>query len=201
MHPQVTNAAMINHVLNWIFQQPFYTNANQQPNYTVGITENRAMIISKAGGVTSRTNGMNALADEVKNQHWWPDLEGVYFAQPFDPEGSNHGEMCVLAAADAMGERLVDIRCTGDNCSACATVLADAGVNSMNNTAPGTQTGWRHPRGRLTLGTQNANYTWQQQIAELHTFNRLTPAQRMNFRHVYTSSTFRDPKGKYELVG
>jgi hypothetical protein len=194
-----TNAAMINHVVNWIAQQPFYLD-NQQPNYAVGITDNHKMIVSKVGGVTSKTASMAALVNEIKNQHWWTQIEGVYLAGTFGGDGnSNHGEMCVLAAADLIGEQIVDMRCTGDNCPACAIMLAHAGVHSLNNTASGAQQGWVHPRGRMTLGSQ-LNNNWSGQLAELQAFNQLTPAARADFVYNRTQRAGRDPQGKIEDV-
>jgi hypothetical protein len=200
MHPApATNATMINFVINWIMQQPFFLN-NQQPNYAVGVTNHHKMIVSKVGGVTSKTLAMGAMVTAIKTQHWWTQIEGVYLAGTFGGDGnSNHGEMCVLAAADLVGEQIVDMRCTGDNCQACAIVLAGAGVHTMNNTAIGPQQGWVHPRGRMTLGSQ-LNNNWNGQLAELQAFDQLAPAARAGFAHNLTQRAGRDPQGKIEDV-
>lgn len=195
-----TDAEILNDVINWIVQQQFYRN-NQQTNYTVGITAGSKLIISKVGGVTSRTAAMGTLATEIKSRRWWPQIKGVYLASTFGGDGgSNHGEMCVLAAADALGDRLVDMRCTGDNCQACAIMLRHAGVHSMNNTAIGAQSGWIHPTGRMALGSQIDNHTWDEQLAELQAFNRLAPSARAGFAYKYTRQTGYDPQGGYEPI-
>jgi len=194
---QITTAAMIDDVITWIKKQDFYTR-NQQPNYAVAITGGGRMIISKVGGVTSKTSGMGDLAGYIQSKDWWTELEGLYFGKTFGGDGgSNHGEMCVLAAADAMGEKIAEMKCTGDNCPACFEMLKHAGVKTLNKSATGSQSGWIHPRGRMALGSQ-LNSDWKGQIEELKAFNKLSAAAQEDFDYTLTRATGYDPAGSYE---
>lgn len=196
----ISNGAMIDDVVDWIKQQDFFLNS-QALNYAVGITTSDNMIISKVAGVTTKTSGMSDLIAQIKKQDWWStQIKGLYLAGTFGGDGgSNHGEMCVLAAADELGEELAEMGCTGDNCPACATMLSDAAVTTRNETAKGSQSGWIHPRGRMALGSQ-LNRDWAGQIDELKAFNKLDEDDRDDFKHKLTQRAGRDPKGKFQKV-
>lgn len=198
MQAQVTTEAMINDVIAWITTQDFYTK-NQQPNYAVAITNHSRMVISKVGGVTSKTKGMDDLAGYIQSRDWWTELEGIYFGKTFGGDGgSNHGEMCVLAAVDAMREeKIVEMKCTGDNCPACFEMLTHVGVKTLNKAATGAQSGWIHPRGRMALGSQ-LNGDWKGQIEELKAFNKLSAAAQAGFDYTLTRATGYDPEGSFE---
>lgn len=192
---QPMNNAVVDDLIEWIEEQDFYLKG-QQPNYAVGLTASGNLIISKVGGVTEKTTGMLDLQKEVSESQWFSDnAPTVYLAQKYGGDGnSNHGEMCVLAAADALGEQLVYIKCTGDNCPACFAMLASAGVATGNAQATGTQSGWVHPRGRMNLGTQLPS-RWTDQIQELNAYNQLTPDQRRKFVHKHTQPGSVTPQG------
>jgi hypothetical protein len=188
-------------VIGWITVQPFFTQA-QQTNYAVGLTTGDNMIISKVGGVTLQTNGMAALQAQLQTYPWYVAQQPqVHLAKKYTSGGvSNHGEMCVLAAADALADPLGHILCTGDNCPACADTLAAYGVATGNVTSGGTQTGWSHPRGRLAMGS-SLGASWAQQMAELAAYNALgTPATRSAFGHLHTQRTSTDPHGDSQRI-
>ncbi len=188
-----------NNLITWITKQEFYTKG-QQTNYSVAITADNSLIISKVGGVTSATTGMDTLIQHIQNQNWYNVVQGrVYFAKKYGGGGnSNHSEMCCMATADSLDEKLVYIKCTGDNCPACAEMLAHDRVTTGNSTATGTQSGWVHPRGRLAMGTQLGS--WEEQLAELREFNATDKAKWARFEHSKTQKLSSDPEGKYELV-
>lgn len=199
MQPHPLNPPIANEVLDWIKAQPFYQGA-QALNYAVGLTRGSKLIISKVGGVTSATAAMAGLDTMLRSKPWWTSLEGVYLGKKFGGDGnSNHGEMCVLAAADAMEDPLIWMKCTGDNCPACYAMLADAGVHSMNDSATGSQSGWIHPRGPMALGSQ-LNNDWKGQIAELKSYNALQPAARAGFGFRLTQKLTTVPAGAYEML-
>jgi len=192
---QPMNNAVVDDLIKWIKKQEFYLKG-QQPNYAVGLTANGNLIISKVGGLTDRTGGMDDLQTEIQQTQWFSDnAPTVYLAKKYGGDGnSNHGEMCVLAAADALGEQLTYIKCTGDNCPACFAMLASAGVATGNAQATGTQAGWVHPRGRMALGT-GLTSSWSDQIKELNAYNQLTAGEQKKFVHKHTQPGSVTPQG------
>lgn len=169
-HPQkLLTTANVDALVTWIKNQSFFTE-HQALNYAVGLTNVNNLIISKVGGVTTQTQATNLIAKWIKLQEWYlGHQDKVYLAKKFSTvvDSSNHGETCVLAGARARSENVVYLKCTGDNCEACAVMLA--GI-SGNVTAAGTQTGWVHPFGPMALGTQ-LNKDWKGQINELKSYN------------------------------
>ncbi|MCQ4200362.1 hypothetical protein M4J06_003915 [Streptomyces coelicoflavus] len=191
-----TKGEMIRDVLDWIKGRVV---SGQEVNWTVGITEGDAMIIGRVNGVTSETRGMTDLARAIAAEPWCTGLRGgVHLAKSFSKVSvSNHAEMCVLAAADSLRQRVAAMGCASPNCEACAHMLAFAGVKSINGSVTGGQQGWVHPRGRMALGTQ-LNPSWREQIAELDRFNAAgAPA---NFVHRYTLGLNADPEGATEKI-
>lgn len=142
----------------------------QQENYTVGLTEGRALVISKAGGVTAETAGMDELRDAITRAEWWTTgfIRHVYLAQTFGAGGaSNHGEMCVLAACKALRDPLALIECAGQNCSACFAMVEDVTLNEESELP---QQGWVHPCAPIAMGTQRPG-SWRAQVASLRIYN------------------------------
>jgi len=184
---------MIKDVLTWLA-----TNADgsQEVNWSVAITSLSSMIISKAGGVTSKTAKMSELAAYIEKRAWHSCISGVYLAQKFSRDGaSNHAEMCILAAADALKEEIELMGCASDNCEACAVMLEHAEVPSMNGRG-GEQSGWSHPRERLVLGKQRGA-SWAEQMAELKEVNGKGLS---NVKLEYAGSATSDPQGRYEEI-
>ncbi|MBB5873362.1 hypothetical protein F4553_006796 [Allocatelliglobosispora scoriae] len=193
------NVATTN-VITWIMAQPFFIN-NQAPNFAVGLSGD-TMIISKVGGITLRAGGMAALQAQIQTYPWYvAGTTVVYLAKKFTSDGaSNHGEMCVLAAADDLGLVLNRMECTGANCAACFQTLGAYGVPTVNVMAAGSQVGWAHPRGRLAMGTA-VNDRWDDQVAELPGYNALaTTAARNAFAHQHTMRTLSMPQGDWEQI-
>lgn len=187
-------------IIDWIKQQDFFTRA-QAPNYTVGITAD-TIIISKVGGVTSATGGMSDLKDYIKSQTWYPLAKNrVYLARKFSTavDTSNHGEMCVLAAALDLGKQLTYLKCSAKNCKACARTLSDYDVPTGNDTSSDTQTGWVHPVGAMACGTAY-NTDWSGQITELHRYNEWLADDEDEdaFTHSLTKELTTSPQGKHE---
>lgn len=204
--PEGAAVAEFSHeVIDWIRRQDFFRE-NQAPNYVVGVTRGGNVIISKVGGVTSAARGIGDLWEMVRQTPWFGDnTPGVYLAQRFTHDGNNnHAEMCALAAADALADPLDHIRCTADNCDPCHITLEWAGVTSGNGRAPGTQTGWVHPRGCLQLGTSlappgmSSAETWRRQTAELRDYHAC--ADKEHFPHRYTRRTSWPPQGSMEQL-
>ncbi|KNE82460.1 MULTISPECIES: hypothetical protein [Streptomyces] len=187
-----SNKEIIDFVLYWLRKN---ARSGQEVNWTVAITEEHTMIISKVGGVTSQTRGMALLCQSIKEQPWRASLKGVYLAKTFTADGvSNHAEMCILAAADSLGQRVEHMKCASDNCEACAHMLQYAKVNTMNG-AGGAAMGWIHPRGCMALGTTLNDY-WNEQIKELDRFNEA--GEPGDFKHTFTQHQGSEPQGGYE---
>ncbi|MFD7747772.1 hypothetical protein ACFV2V_24135 [Streptomyces sp. NPDC059698] len=175
--------------------------AAQEANWTVAITVEGAMIVSKVGGVTSGTSNVPALSLWIQDQAWWPDLSGLYLAKKFTKDGvSNHAEMCILAAVDSLEMSVAKMGCASDNCEACGHVLIWDGTDSLNDMSTSPQQGWVHPRGRMGLGLQ-VNDQWAKQILELDKFNDQGPANYQQFEFKWTKELQSDPKGQFEYLG
>ncbi|MFJ1791624.1 hypothetical protein [Kitasatospora griseola] len=193
-----TNAEMIRFALDWIKEN---IRSSQEVNWTVAVTATPAMIISKVGGVTSKTQGMNSLGQAIENEGWYSTLRGgVYLAQVFTVDAnSNHAEMCILAATDSLKQKVADMECASPNCEACAHMLRFAGVKTPKPPTEKAQSGWLHPRAPLALGTQ-INLDWEDQIKELDSFNKATEKEKENFKYVYTKHLTSKPQGKWEKI-
>jgi hypothetical protein len=82
--------------------------------------------------------------------------------------GSNHAEMCILAAAKALGQRVTQMACTGPNCPYCAAMLEHENVASANAGVDGkAQQGWAHPYDKIFWGSKVANRLVDDSVADL----------------------------------
>ena len=185
-------------IVAWIKKQTFFTKG-QATNYAVAVAGD-ALIISKVGGVTKATQGMDSLKSHIESE---PACKGftAYLARSYNTAitGSNHGEMCVLAGAKVLGKTVTYMKCTGENCEACSVVLTANNVVSGNGVAAGEQIGWAHPLGRLALGTQRGK--WSTQIDELKAYNRaLAAGKEDDFTPVVAILLSQESTGKVDLL-
>jgi hypothetical protein len=140
-------------------------------NYSVALLENDDIIITKVNGVTSGTKGMDKLATLITTKR----IEvgrNIFLAQKYNTAlGSNHAEMCIVAAAAVMGVKVTEMACTGPNCPYCAAVLKAEKVKSANEGEAGKQQqGWAHPTKPVFWGTQVSNASVKAQVADLEGF-------------------------------
>lgn len=124
-------------------------------NYSIGVCSNGDLIITKVNGATSADKG---IADLGKKNEMIAFRKGrsIYLAQKFNTQvGSNHAEMCILAAAEKLGLTVTKIYCTGPHCAFCAammkTVHADLGTSAKSED----QMGWAHPFSNVFYGQQS----------------------------------------------
>jgi ribosomal protein S18 acetylase RimI-like enzyme len=127
----------------------------QKSNFSVGVTTTGSLIISKVGGLGSGAAIVVELRKELKKSY---SGRTVYLAAAFNTAYSsgNHAEMCVVAAAAAMGATLRRVRCTHPNCRYCAATLAHLGIGggSITEGQPSNQATWAHPIISGAFGTQ-----------------------------------------------
>lgn len=146
---------------------------SKDSNYSVGLLSNGDLIISKVNGVTGAAAGMDELQRWMRagNMHVG---RNIYLAQKYNTSiGSNHAEMCIVAAAARMGLNVAYMGCTGPNCPFCAATLKDLNVDSMNEGEDGkAQQGWAHPTANVFWGSQVSNTPVSAQVADLKLFLR-----------------------------
>ncbi|GIH05447.1 hypothetical protein Rhe02_35140 [Rhizocola hellebori] len=186
-------------ILDWIKTQDGVKD-KQQANFTVGVTKGGRIIISKVGGITKASAIMKDLKTNITTFPWYHKSLEIYTAQTFSELGnSNHGEMCVLAASDAMVDPLIYMLCAGDNCAACHDTLLSAKVMSGNAKADGTQAGWSHPRAKIALGNQLSS-SWEKQIEELHRYNTSSDEEKKSFTSTHLQMLYGAPAGSFERL-
>ena len=121
-------------------------------NYTVGVLKNNNLMISKVNGVTKKTKAMAKLALEIVQKGYHRGRR-IYLAQKFNTAlGSNHAEMCILAAAGS--DNVSYMLCTGPHCPYCADTMEAYGVEKGNGVGGEGQQGWAHPFYKVSYGTQ-----------------------------------------------
>jgi len=148
-------------IINWLIDNGY----GGDSNYTVGVTQSDNLIIAKVNGVGAGDKAIRALKPVVEEEGWHKD-RFIYLAKKFDTSvGSNHAEMCILAA---MRGKLTYMLCTNDNCDFCSAALVTYGVPSGNPGGGKSQQGWSHPFYPLRYGTQISQVvTVQKQAQEL----------------------------------
>ena len=124
-------------------------------NWTVAVLDNEDLIIGKVNGVTSATDFTQNLAEFIREKSI-EEGRDIFLAGNFNSVSSRHAEMCILAAADALGKGITYMLCVAPNCDFCAKMLSDAGVPSAayQGSDPTSQQGWTHPRKKVGYGTQ-----------------------------------------------
>jgi hypothetical protein len=121
-------------------------------NFTVGVTVNGNLILSKVNGITAEAKAMKELKPVIEEEGWHVDRY-IYLAQKFNTAvGSNHAEMCILAAIGR--GNLTYMKCTNPNCDFCAAALKTYNVPSGNSGGGKSQQGWTHPFYPIFYGTQ-----------------------------------------------
>ena len=140
-------------------------------NWTAGALANGDLLIGKVNGVTSATAFTVKLKAYIKKNKIEKGRD-IYLAKVFHGGSSRHAEMCVLAAADALGKKVTFMICVAPNCDFCARMLKDAGVTSAchQGSDPTSQQGWMHPRKKVAYGTQ-LPAPLGEQLAELKDVN------------------------------
>ena len=137
-------------------------------NYTVGVLKDHNLIISKVNGVTTKTKAMKGLGVEIVSKGYHRGRT-IYLAQKFNTAlGSNHAEMCILAAAGA--DNVSYMLCTGPHCPYCAGTMDAYGVEKGNAVGGPGQQGWAHPFYKVSYGTQ-VNGEEADKLAELKKLN------------------------------
>jgi hypothetical protein len=142
-------------------------------NYSVGVTDDDDLIISRVGGMTSKAarsitakdDDPTTLEDYIKSQGY-DTGRSISLARKFNAgvPASNHAEMCIMAAAGKGRIKFMD--CTGPHCAFCSALMKNDGVEPGNETGGPHQTGWVHPFERVGYGNQLATKV-QDQVAEL----------------------------------
>ena len=119
----------------------------------------------------------------------------VYLAQKYNTAvGSNHAEMCIIAAAKAMGVTLKIIYCSGPHCAFCSTMMETCGVSLGNKGGDAKQMGWTHPFVPLSYGQQ------QGAVAEQLTELRKLPKEPREEEIQFGAWGHKVPSGKYTLL-
>jgi hypothetical protein len=144
---------------------------NKNSNYCVALLGNDDLIIAKVNGVTDRAAGMAELGAHIQRNNLNAGRV-VFLAQKYNTAlGSNHAEMCIVAAANAMGQNVTQMGCTGPNCPYCAAVLHHEGIDSLNAGQDGKpQQGWAHPTESYFWGSQVSDLKVHVQVADLKAF-------------------------------
>ena len=137
-----------NGIIDWLNENGY----GGDSNYTVGVDKDDDLIISKVNGVTEDADAMVALGPIIVQKEW--NLERrIFLAQKFNTAvGSNHAEMCVLAASGR--DTLAYMKCTNPNCDFCKAALKTYNVPSGNGGGGKSQQGWAHPFYPIFYGTQ-----------------------------------------------
>jgi GNAT superfamily N-acetyltransferase len=114
-------------------------------NYSVGLTDNNQIIISKVGGIANMAP-LDVVVNLIACNDLYQQLD-VYYASNFNSQSGNHGEMCVIAGANALGAKLSSISCSCKSCGFCAQQMADDGITNISgNGEAKSQSVWYHPR-------------------------------------------------------
>lgn len=127
----------------------------QKSNFSVGLTTTGVLIISKVGGLTSGSDIITGLTAYLRQ-----DYSGhtVYLAKKYNSNfaSGNHAEMCVVAAAAALGLTLNKVICTHPNCRYCSAMMTylKIGHGSITSGEPDNQGTWAHPIANAAFGTQ-----------------------------------------------
>jgi hypothetical protein len=137
-------------------------------NYCTALLANGDLIVSKVNGVTGATTGMDLVRRHITANGFHTGRH-VYLAQKYNTSlGSNHAEMCILAAARALGQTVTQMACTGPNCPYCAKMLKHENVASANAGVDGkAQQGWAHPYDKIFWGSQVSNLPVADQVKDL----------------------------------
>lgn len=127
----------------------------QKSNFSVGLTTSGALIISKVGGLTSGSDIVAALTVYLQGNYAG---HTVYLAKKFNSNftSGNHAEMCVVAAARALGLTLSKVTCTHPNCRYCSAMMTHLGIGhgSITSGEPDNQGTWAHAIANAAFGTQ-----------------------------------------------
>jgi len=151
-------------------------------NYSVGVLSNGDLIISKVGGVTALAGDIIKLAIEIKKQGLAVG-RSIYLAQQFNTKvGSNHAEMCLIAAAASLQLSLEKIYCTGPHCAFCSAVMKTNSIELGNDIGDANQMGWTHPFVPLSYGQQLPSPT-KDQLAELQKLPKIPLQQSIVLGH------------------
>jgi len=146
-------------------------------NYTVAVCSGD-IYIGKVSGVTKKA----ALMEELKTYITEKGIEvkwNILLCKSFNTSlGSNHAEMCVLAA---IGEKelgkITFFKCTSKSCVYCAETLRHYRVtNSSPVGEAATQVGWAHPFKPIAFGSQMGGDK-AAQVAELRAYHADTGAK------------------------
>ncbi len=146
-------------------------NMPKDSNYCVALLGNDDLIIAKVNGVTDKAAKMAELQAKIEEENIEVGRT-IYLAQKYNTAlGSNHAEMCILAAANAMGQSVTEMGCTGPNCPYCAAMLSHEGINSRNAGQDGkAQQGWAHPTQPVFWGSQVSNASVTEQVKDLKSY-------------------------------
>lgn len=145
---------------------------SKDSNYSVAVLGNGDLLISKVNGVTSATAKMNEIRSFIEGEGLQLGRT-IHLARKYNTGlGSNHAEMCILAAAKALNQPVRSMSCTGPNCPYCATMLAHEQVVSTNAGQDGkAQMGWAHPWEPWFWGQQvSATASLGEQVEDLRKF-------------------------------
>jgi hypothetical protein len=169
IHPKINAKAAVVALIEWMKKQDAFASAS---NYCVAALANDDLIITKVNGVTTQAAAIEMLGQKIQKE----GIEfgrDIYLAQKYSTAvGSNHAEMCILAAADKLGQKVNLMGCTGPNCPYCDQMMKDDGIPSLNAGQDGkAQQGWAHPRASIFWGSQVSDSPCWVQVADLANFN------------------------------
>lgn len=147
----------------------------QQVNYCTALTTSGDIYISKVKGVTANTAYLTATIGPLIRQANLHVGRSIFLAQEFNKDvGSNHAEMCIMAAACASGHQLTVIYCTGPHCAFCACMMRKAGIRLGAAGGGVDQEGWAHPFVPVSFGSQSGDT--RSQLRALDSW-RLVPSE------------------------
>jgi len=162
-------------------------------NYSVGVLSNGDLIISKVNGVTAATAAIENIRATIERTGL-ANGRRIYLAQSFNTSvGSNHAEMCIIAAAKEIGANLEIIYCTGPHCGFCSAMMDTTRVDKGNQAGNDHQMGWAHPLVPLSYG-QQVNPDTESQLAELKKLPETPRKEEVKLG----KWGFTNPRGKYK---
>jgi len=154
----------------------------QSSNYTVAVLNSQTIYISKVNGVTAQSQLIKDLGEQVVEnaEHLEEDGISLRLCQRYNTAvGSNHAEMCVLAAIGLANiDQITFFECTEASCDYCRAFTDHYNIiNSSPDNDTSSQSAWAHPFAPWSFGTQIED-NHDNQVAQLRTLLGGTPPSR-----------------------
>jgi hypothetical protein len=140
-------------ILGWL-KEAFKLERNP-PNWSAGWDNDGNIYLSKVGGTPPADLVRNEIVDRIEQNNYNIN-HTIFLAKKFGKaDGSGyHAEMCIVAAAEAKGKKLVGVKCISRICAFCHAIL----TNTMSKENIGAfhddpnQGTWVHPLLPISVG-------------------------------------------------